>query len=92
MGHNVVEPLEKGLPVAYGPKRGHFQELQEACEQAGIGFRISTSDELAEHWKQALTDEVFRKSVRERAELMLREQRGAVDRTAQTLLALISKS
>jgi 3-deoxy-D-manno-octulosonic-acid transferase len=92
MGHNVVEPLEKGLPVAYGPKRGHFQELQEACERAGIGFRISTSEELAEHWTTALTDEIFRKSVRERAELMLREQRGAVDRTAQTLLALIGKS
>jgi 3-deoxy-D-manno-octulosonic-acid transferase len=89
MGHNVVEPLEWGVPVCYGPRRGHFQELQEACESAGVGFRVHTAAELAEHWLQALQDADFRKCVRDRATLMLRDQRGAVGRTVNALLELL---
>lgn len=30
MGHNVIEPLEWGIPVSYGPNRGNFGSIQES--------------------------------------------------------------
>ena len=89
MGHNVVEPLEWGVPVSYGPRRGHFEELQRACERAGVGFRISSSRELADHWIDMLMKPSLRKELEEKAMGMLEAQRGAVQRTVGTLIDLI---
>jgi len=50
MGHNVIEPLEWGIPVSYGPNRGNFGSIQESCERAGVGTRIGQSSQLAIHW------------------------------------------
>lgn len=89
MGHNVIEPLEWGIPVSYGPRRGHFEELQRLSERAGVGLRISTSDELAAHWTKVLTDSGFREEQHAKAKHLLESQRGAADRTIQMLLKVI---
>jgi len=86
MGHNVVEPLEWGVPVCYGPRRGHFDALQRMCERSGVGFRVSNADQLTEFFLRALTDEAFCKTVHERAGAMLDKERGAVNATVKELI------
>lgn len=88
MGHNVLEPALHGVPVSYGPRRGHFEDIQKACEEAGVGFRLSTSSELAAHWKQVLTDGPFREAVRERAPQLMHGRRAPVDSTLWVLRQL----
>lgn len=89
MGHNVAEPLEWGVPVCYGPQRGHFADLQVSSERAGIGFRVRTSADLAEQWLRGIRDGEFRKDVSQNAKRMLDEQRGALDRTVKLVMDLM---
>lgn len=92
MGHNIAEPLESGVPVCYGPRRGHFDSIQRLCERFGVGFRIKTSDELAEVFGMLLTDSDMRYVIREKAKTMLERERGASDRTVNALLTLIQEA
>lgn len=88
-GHNIIEPIQYGIPVSYGPMRGHFEELQRACEKVDIGFRVKTSDELAKHWLQCLGDQDFLPSKKVAANLLLNAQNGAMDRTLDQVLKQI---
>jgi 3-deoxy-D-manno-octulosonic-acid transferase len=88
-GHNVMEPVMLGLPVCYGPMRGHFEDLQLLCEQFAVGFRCFTSDEMSAHWIRVLTDEAFRDEIRARSEQFLQQEGGATDKTVDALVELI---
>lgn len=85
MGHNVLEPALYGLPVSYGPRRGHFEDIQKACEEAGVGFRLSTSAELAAHWRMALTEPAFLEDVRRRVPHLLDGRRVPIEKTLEAL-------
>lgn len=89
-GHNILEPLAWHIPVAYGPSRGHFGDLQTAAEAANVGFRCHTSNELAEIWKRAIEAKDFRAQVKSNAEELLTASAGATGRTAHHLLWLFS--
>jgi 3-deoxy-D-manno-octulosonic-acid transferase len=90
MGHNIVEPLEFGIPVSYGPQRGHFEELQRLCEGAGVGFRIHKSRELAAHWIKTIRDAGFRQTTSEKTRHLLEAQQGSMQETYDVILAAIS--
>ena len=87
--HNVAEPLAWGVPVAYGPIRGNFGVEQTLCENAGVGFRIQTPDELAEHWISLLESSELRAEMGSKARHLLEAQSGAFTRTLQTLLEAV---
>jgi 3-deoxy-D-manno-octulosonic-acid transferase len=89
MGHNVAEPVQWGVPVSYGMRRGHFEDLQKACERAGVGFRVGTSLALADHWTRAITDEMFELQVRESCKGLFANEEGALERTIQQILATL---
>ncbi len=89
MGHNVAEPVEWGIPVSYGMRRGHFEDIQKACEKAGIGFRIEGAERLAAHWTQALTDSSFREHVRGASVGLFSTEAGALTQTADRILELL---
>lgn len=91
MGHNLAEPLEWGVPVCYGPRRGHFDSIQRLCEKFGVGFRVSTSDQLASNFTKLLADEELRESIRVKAKEMLERERGASERTVKGLLAVLEQ-
>lgn len=48
--HNILEPAVFGLPVLFGPKHSRFPEGQQFID-AGIGFSVSTEEELESAWK-----------------------------------------
>lgn len=88
-GHNVIEPIVWGIPVSYGPRRGHFEDLQQLCESFRVGFRCQSVDDLAAHWAQALVDPAFRETIREQSRQLIEHASGATDRTIEALLELI---
>lgn len=88
-GHNVLEPLEWGAPVAYGMNRGHFMTLQMMCENAGVGTRIPDASALAEFFLHFMTDHAHRAQVSEAGIRLLEQSRGAVARTVEGLLPLV---
>jgi 3-deoxy-D-manno-octulosonic-acid transferase len=88
-GHNIVEPLQWGVPVSYGMNRGHFEHLQVSAEEAGVGTRVGTSDELAAFWLVHLRDADRRVEIKARAAAMLEPHKGALERTVAVLRRLV---
>lgn len=88
-GHNVIEPIVWGIPVSYGPQRGHFEDLQQLCEAFDVGFRCGDVDDLASHWAKVLSDSSFRDEVRHRSKELIEHASGATDKTVEALLALL---
>lgn len=91
MGHNVIEPLEWGIPVSYGPNRGHFGTIQEACERAGVGTRIAKSSQLAVHWLGVLNSKECRAEIADQCRSMLERHRGALGITLDEVHELIEE-
>ena len=91
MGHNVIEPLDWGVPVSYGPNRGHFRAMQEECEAAGVGTRIREPSQLADLWSNAIASPEGRETTSEQCRTMLAQNRGALDVTLKELARLLEK-
>lgn len=93
-GHNVVEPLLWGAPVSYGPGsgRGKPSPAQRVCDEAGVGFRVRSPDELAAHWKAVLQDSALRDEMRRRAARLLDEERGALEKNVASILEAVAAS
>ena len=89
MGHNVIEPVAFGIPVAYGMRRGHFETMQKLCERHGVGFRVGDSAALADVWRRAILDHEFADGVREKGFELVEAQRGAMRTTVDALEAEI---
>lgn len=90
-GHNVMEPLLWGVPVAYGMRRGYFEALQRACEEHGVGTRIQGSEDLCAFWIRYLRDEAERSRVGEEGRRVIEINRGAVGRTVDMLMPLLDR-
>jgi len=90
-GHNVVEPLVFGKPVSYGPNRGFFESVQIACEEAGVGFRVRTPQELASHWVTVLTDTQISDQIQSRASQLLMKERSALEINIDVLMQQLTE-
>ncbi len=86
---NIAEPLVWSKPVAYGPKRGNFSVEQTLCEDAGVGFRLQSPDELAAHWQNLLQSPELRADLGRKADALIAKQREAFDRTLQILIKAV---
>jgi 3-deoxy-D-manno-octulosonic-acid transferase len=91
MGHNMAEPLEWGVPVCYGPRRGHFDSIQKLCEKFGVGFRVSTADQLATKFLELLANPELRQTIKIKSKEMLERERGASERTVKGLLSVLEQ-
>lgn len=91
-GHNIVEPLQWGVPVAFGPGRGNFASLQALCEAQDVGTRIAGASELADFWRLFLDDPVRRAKVGLAGKHLVEESRGAIERTTVALLKILPSS
>lgn len=86
---NITEPLIWGIPVAYGPLRGNFDHEQRTCENAGVGFRVSSPEELAAHWTQLLTSPRLREELGLKARAIIEEQNQNFDRVLEMLIRAV---
>ena len=76
-GQNILEPVNFGKPVVFGPYISNFQEIAELLENSGIGFRIQTKDELYRKIFLLLKDETLRENIRNKAGFIVARHRGA---------------
>lgn len=91
-GHNIIEPLAWGVPVAYGMHRKGFEAAQRLAEAHGVGTRIADAAALAEFWTRYLLDPNARELARESARGLLDQNGGAVARTVELLLRQMDAS
>ncbi|MCS6860728.1 MAG: DUF374 domain-containing protein [Abditibacteriales bacterium] len=87
-GHNVLEPAIQGKPVLFGPYTGNFLNSVTLLLDNGIGERVHSVEELKESLLRWLTHPDQLHAVRERAQQIMENSRGAAARAASLIVAL----
>lgn len=86
-GHNVLEPLQAGLPVVLGPSLWNIRRTVEAAGAAAVVVTdvAGAGDALS----RLLSDPAARRASRVAADALFARHRGATDRTARLALELL---
>jgi 3-deoxy-D-manno-octulosonic-acid transferase len=77
--HNVLEPASYGIPIIFGPRYLNSQEAI-ALLRGKAGFSGNNRDELYQHIKMLLSNDVKRKLCGEHAVTLVKENVGATER------------
>lgn len=88
-GHNPIEPVSGGAPVAFGPHMSNFREIAETFLTEEGAVEVRDAEELMAFVSRMMTDEAARQRQIERGQAVIRENRGASGRTAGRLLELL---
>jgi 3-deoxy-D-manno-octulosonic-acid transferase len=90
-GHNVLEPLLRGVPVLFGPHVANFREAARFAQDSGGGKMVSNAQELGEASLLWLKDKAKRNSDVNHAREQLREHCGAARRVAELVAHELGK-
>jgi len=88
-GHNLLEPVAAGRPVLFGRHTENCADMAELVLQAGVGFQVADSGELAERFLRITRDPQLREAVAERGVRLIQRQRGASQRCAAAARGLL---
>jgi 3-deoxy-D-manno-octulosonic-acid transferase len=88
-GHNILEPAVAGKPVVVGPHMENFQEIAEQFRAEEAVVQVASAADLGGCVSSLLLDEARRSSLGARARDLVGRNRGAVDRSAGALAALL---
>lgn len=89
VGHNIYEPLEWEVPVCFGHGDGKIHVSHTPAVEAGVGFRVNSSKDLADEWLHILTDSQFQKLLKERCQLFMKQQQEHFQNHVQLLVDMI---
>ena len=84
-GHNLLEPVLCGVPVAFGPHIANFRAHAQLIKDADVGQLVSDGNELTETLRVWLRNQKWRNEVTLRADETLQSHRGASNRVAQII-------
>jgi len=89
-GHNILEPAAAGRPVIVGPHMENFQEIADQFRAAGALVQVADARELGEEVGALLLDPSRRRELGGRGRRLVEDNRGAVRRTVDALVALVA--
>lgn len=89
-GHNILEPAVAGKAVVVGPHMENFQEIADQFRSEAAMVQVGSVDELAQEVAGLLLDEARRHGLGERARELVGRNRGAVQRTVDSLAGLLA--
>lgn len=84
-GHNPLEPAALAKPVLFGPYMHSCADVADRLEHAGGAQRVHDADELGTVLERLLGDPELRRAMGDRAQSVLRANRGAVQRTLEAI-------
>jgi 3-deoxy-D-manno-octulosonic-acid transferase len=87
-GHNILEPCALGVPVLFGPYMHNFLLISEMVVERRAGVQVSGVPELVEAVDGYLSDANLRFTTGENGRKMVRENRGALQKTLNALSEL----
>jgi 3-deoxy-D-manno-octulosonic-acid transferase len=88
-GHNILEPAQFGVATLVGPHTENFRDIISIFEHAGA-VRVVRSEEFAGELLRRLDDPAARAELGRRAAAVVREHRGATERTLNELEKLLT--
>jgi 3-deoxy-D-manno-octulosonic-acid transferase len=89
-GHNVLEPVVHGKAVCFGPgalqSGGQSTSMQQACIEAEVGYRVASSEELAEHWTRILQNSELQTAIAARCKGLINAQNAALAANVEAII------
>lgn len=90
-GHNPLEAARFGLPIAVGPSMHNFADMASLFDRAVAWQRVDSASELNRCWSAWIDDPESARRLGERAELLVQENRGAMQRTRTALVQVLGE-
>lgn len=90
-GHNPLEAMRFGVPVAAGPSMFNFHAIAESLDDAGCWRRVADATALAAIWRQWLGEPDAARALGERGRNLVRRSQGALERTVAVLTPLLDE-
>lgn len=90
-GQNIIEPLQAGTPVLFGPHTSNFEPLASLLVAAGAATRVADSEELAEVLVRIINDPGTANKMVCSAEGVLSPHRGSVRRQCELVEEILSR-
>lgn len=91
-GHNILEPAAAGRVPVFGSHMQNFREIARTFLESGAGIEVKSGAELGDTWLALLADDTKRASMGRAAQELVERSRGATDRAAQLVAALIAEA
>ena len=88
-GQNLIEAAACGCPVVMGPHTFNFAEAAQLAQEAGAALRVADMNEAVRTAVQLATDAPRRAAAAAAGLSFAAAHRGAAERTADAVLALI---
>lgn len=90
-GQNLIEAAACGCPVVMGPHTFNFAEAAQLAEEAGAALRVASMREGVQAAVDMARDRLRRDAMATAGLAFAAAHRGAADRTAQAVLALVKR-
>ena len=81
-GHNVLEPILRGVPVVFGPHMANFRASAEMVENSLLGDKVESENQLETKLESWLRDDARRNELPQLAASTLAPHQGAPNRIA----------
>lgn len=88
-GHNLLEPVAQGCPIACGPHLENVPDQREVLATSGAIRTVENIDELSTFWIEVIGRAEDFRSASRAARTAIEARRGALDRTVEALLPLL---
>ena len=88
-GHNILEPAQFGVATLVGPHTENFRDIVGIFERAGA-VKVVSPETFAGELLRLLDDATARQELGRRAAEVVRQQRGATERTLDELARLLA--
>lgn len=89
-GQNMIEPASYGACVMFGPNTWNFRDVVSGFREARACIQLDSPEEMLPAVRSLLTDPELRRETGRRAREVVSSQQGAVQKTVDLLIGLIS--
>jgi 3-deoxy-D-manno-octulosonic-acid transferase len=86
----MIEPLQAGAPVLFGPHTGNFEPLATHLCEAGAAIRVNDLEEITSATRTLLQDAGKRSAMIAAATGVLKPHQGAIIRNCELVERLLS--
>ena len=89
-GHNPIEPAAAGVPVCFGPSMSNFREIAALFLRNQAAKQVADAAEVIAFAESMIAHDTMQRAWGERARRTVLQNRGASERTARSILELLS--
>lgn len=91
-GHNPIEPAAAGVPVCFGPHMSAFREVAAAFLDNRAAMEVGAPADFGRFVAKMVSDDAEHAAWSERARQTVARNRGASERTARHIVALLDQT